>query len=905
MIRNLERLGRRAFLATLASALFPLAARGQESTSPAPPASTAALEPLANGPLHEGFLSPRRDLEPPTIPKSPPPPVAERPAVEAPNAEARWLEGYWEWDAGDGRFVWVTGTWRVPPPGRFWINGFWKRSEEGWRRTLGFWSDRGTDRLTYRKEAPPADRPVDDPGEPPKAGCFFVPGQFVPEGDKLAWRKGFWADAKPGWSWVPASWTRQPEGWLFQEGYWDRPLEERGVLFAPAKLAREPREGEVLAYRPYTVVSPNLYGQLYGAFGRSTSTYDGYPGVCFDDFGRCYAFAGYGSLPPFYGYLDYPALGGYGYPYYTSPLVYGPSPWAWQQPGAIAYGLGVPYYGFGNALLPIMAGYPLFGNLGLVGNGWGWGYPGWSAGGYGWQGIGWSGLALGTWTGFNWGTWGWSGPAIGAWPGANLNLIYPNWTSGWGGFGFGWGGWGWGWGPPGGSWGRLPPIWAAFYPFGNSGRREAAPPAHVDHRPGGMPRPGPGPVDQPVIRGPRAGGVDLASRGLAGMRGDVQAPPSTRPFAALAASAEPRPTPEFARAMRSGPGVESPASWSHAYNGVASPGAARREAARPAFAADRVGPGSAPGFGRMREGRPNLPRVDAGSPGRFDARTPLGGSPGLGNAPRLGAMRDRPGGLDAPSARAPGSSEFAPQLHPAPAPNLGAIGGLGGMRSGGGLQTPGGAPGLDGGAIGRDGPGRIGGFGGGAMRGPGAAGPGLGAPAGPGGGSPGFGGMRGGEAGGGFGGMRGPAGGFNAGTAPGLGGMRGGEGAPGLGGGMRGPAGGFNAGNFGGSLGSGFGGGMRGPAGGFNPGGLGGGFNGGGIGGGGFGAGAGPGGGFGGMRGGGFGGGAGPGGGGFGGGFGGGMGGGAGAGGGFGGMGGGGGAAGGPGGGGGFGGHMR
>ena len=48
---------------------------------------------------------------------------------------------------GQNDYVWVTGTWRDPPPGRFWVNGYWKRDDKGWYRVPGFWSDRQTDRI--------------------------------------------------------------------------------------------------------------------------------------------------------------------------------------------------------------------------------------------------------------------------------------------------------------------------------------------------------------------------------------------------------------------------------------------------------------------------------------------------------------------------------------------------------------------------------------------------------------------------------------------------------------------------------------------------------------------------------------------------------------------------------------
>src|SRR5262245_31581574 len=291
---------------------------------PAGAVADQPVKPMTEGPLHEAFLSPRKDRNPVHIDKEPPPPIAERPGLDPPSATAEWIGGYWEYDAGRKDFIWVTGTWRVPPPGRFWVNGYWKRDDQGWFRVPGFWSERKTDRLDYRKDGPPKDRPDDDPGQPPADDCFYIPGQYYPDGDGVVWKKGFWAKAQPGWSWVPAQWVRQPEGWVFQDGYWDRTLEDRGTLFAPAQVNKSAvKSQDDLNYQPYTTVSPELYGQLNGAFGRPNSNYDGYPGVFYDEDGRFYGYANYGNLGSYYGFLDYPASGGYGYPYYATPVQYG------------------------------------------------------------------------------------------------------------------------------------------------------------------------------------------------------------------------------------------------------------------------------------------------------------------------------------------------------------------------------------------------------------------------------------------------------------------------------------------------------------------------------------------------------------------------------------------------------
>ena len=344
------------------------------------------VRPMTEGPLHEAFLSPRKDRNPIHVAKAPPTPISERPAIDPPSANAQWIEGYWEWDPGRKDYVWVTGTWRVPPPGRFWVNGYWKRDQDGWYRVPGFWSDRKTDRLDYQKNGPPKDRPDDDPGEPPAPDCFFIPGQYYPDKDGVVWKKGFWAKAQPGWAWVPAHWIRQPEGWTFQEGYWDRTLEDRGTLFAPAEVDKSTKTTDDLTYQPYTKVSPEMYGQIYGGFGRPNSYYDGYPGVYYDDSGRFYGYANYGNIGGYYGYLDYPYYGGYGYPYYAQPINYGYDGYGGYGGYGLCGGMLSSIYGFGY-------GYPYYGMYGLGGyGGYGYGYP--YYGGYGYGGFGYGGFGL-------------------------------------------------------------------------------------------------------------------------------------------------------------------------------------------------------------------------------------------------------------------------------------------------------------------------------------------------------------------------------------------------------------------------------------------------------------------------------------------------------------------------------
>ena len=124
---------------------------GGDRAADSQPAQDSKVKPLVEGPLHEAFLSPAKDLAPKHVTKAPPREVEEHPAVDPPSERAEWIPGYWEWNDKKGDYLWVTGTWRIPPPGRFWVNGYWKRDADGWFRVPGFWSDRKIGRASCRE----------------------------------------------------------------------------------------------------------------------------------------------------------------------------------------------------------------------------------------------------------------------------------------------------------------------------------------------------------------------------------------------------------------------------------------------------------------------------------------------------------------------------------------------------------------------------------------------------------------------------------------------------------------------------------------------------------------------------------------------------------------------------------
>ncbi|MCX7700101.1 MAG: hypothetical protein N2039_04430, partial [Gemmataceae bacterium] len=233
-----------------------------------PPTATTnqGVEPLARGPIHEAFANPV-DGSPrpgPMLDQPPPAPIEELPAEQRPDdPNVQWIPGYWAWDDARGDFLWVSGFWRVPPPGRTWVPGRWERSGGSWRWVPGFWVATEQPVMTYLP--PPPESIESGPSTPPpSADHVYVPGTWVYTASRYVWRPGTWVVFRPGWVWVPACYHWTPAGYVFVDGYWDFPLARRGILFTPVWIDRR------FCYRPRWFYSPAvaicdhaLYGALF------------------------------------------------------------------------------------------------------------------------------------------------------------------------------------------------------------------------------------------------------------------------------------------------------------------------------------------------------------------------------------------------------------------------------------------------------------------------------------------------------------------------------------------------------------------------------------------------------------------------------------------------------------------
>ncbi len=228
---------------------------------PAPPPADGA-EVLARGPVHEAFAAPteNRPLAGAIIAKKPPDPIEELPPDQKPEGtDVRWIPGYWYYDQGDSNYLWVSGFWRDEPPGQRWVPGTWQEVEGGWQWSSGFWTPATATQANYVPTPPPTIDAGPSTAAPDETSTY-APGCWVYQESRFLWRPGHWVAYRPDWVWVPAHYVWTHGGCVFVEGFWDRPLELRGLLFAPVRFT----DRLVRAFTPRIVVRADfLLGALF------------------------------------------------------------------------------------------------------------------------------------------------------------------------------------------------------------------------------------------------------------------------------------------------------------------------------------------------------------------------------------------------------------------------------------------------------------------------------------------------------------------------------------------------------------------------------------------------------------------------------------------------------------------
>jgi hypothetical protein len=212
------------------------------------------------GPIHDAFAQPAlpKPTAAPVVPKRPPEPVNELPPDQKPEGnQVQWLPGYWTWDDDRNDFLWVSGVWRVPPPGRQWVPGYWQPADGGWRWISGYWGVQAENQVSL---LPPPPDPVEEAIPPqPNADSLFIPGIYVYQENRYWWRPGHWIGFRPGWVWTPAHYSWTPGGYIFVRGYWDHDLAHRGICFAPVILDPRVYVRAGWFYRPHFTIAADFF----------------------------------------------------------------------------------------------------------------------------------------------------------------------------------------------------------------------------------------------------------------------------------------------------------------------------------------------------------------------------------------------------------------------------------------------------------------------------------------------------------------------------------------------------------------------------------------------------------------------------------------------------------------------
>ena len=222
---------------------------------------TNGVEVLTRGPVHEAFaetvtFDPEAGV---VVSAAPPDMIEELPPAERPEGtNVDWIPGYWAWDDERDDFLWVSGTWRALPPGREWVPGYWGRTPRGYQWTSGYWADAQASETVYLPE-PPASVEVGPNVAPPTADDNWIPGSWVWQQERYAWRPGYWMTVQSDWDWIPAHYVWAPRGYVFVDGYWDYSVARRGVLYAPVRFESNVYVRQDFTYSPAAVISLSVF----------------------------------------------------------------------------------------------------------------------------------------------------------------------------------------------------------------------------------------------------------------------------------------------------------------------------------------------------------------------------------------------------------------------------------------------------------------------------------------------------------------------------------------------------------------------------------------------------------------------------------------------------------------------
>lgn len=221
-------------------------------------------EVLPRGPVHEAYAepmtgNPEQGL---VVPKGPPANIEEMPPDQKPDGEVLWIPGYWAWDDDRNDYIWISGIWRESPPGYNWSPGYWREADKGFQWVRGYWSPAPTEQAgddqTEYLPAPPASLDNGPSAPQPQAESFWVTGNWRWRSNRYVWRPGYWSQMQPDWVWTPAHYVYTPSGYVFIDGYWDYPLDRRGLIYAPVYFSRPVYSRPRFYYTPAVAVNFNI-----------------------------------------------------------------------------------------------------------------------------------------------------------------------------------------------------------------------------------------------------------------------------------------------------------------------------------------------------------------------------------------------------------------------------------------------------------------------------------------------------------------------------------------------------------------------------------------------------------------------------------------------------------------------
>ncbi|MEJ2657016.1 MAG: YXWGXW repeat-containing protein [Desulfobacterales bacterium] len=218
------------------------------------------VQVLASGPIHEAFAEAVAfDPEPGIVAsKAPPPVIEEIPPDKKPEGDVQWIPGYWAWDDERNEYIWVSGIWRVLPPGRQWVPGYWTHVGQEYQWISGYWANVNEKEIEYLPE-PPESVEVGPSSHAPSPDYIWIPGCWVWQYGRYVWRPGYWASMNPDWIWVPSHYIWTPRGYIFVDGYWDYIIIHRGVLYAPVFFPGRVHLGLTYSFSPGFIIDLNVF----------------------------------------------------------------------------------------------------------------------------------------------------------------------------------------------------------------------------------------------------------------------------------------------------------------------------------------------------------------------------------------------------------------------------------------------------------------------------------------------------------------------------------------------------------------------------------------------------------------------------------------------------------------------